>query len=355
MKTRLLLLTMMLFTITLSYSQGTGEVIITEIHNRPQKPSPAQMVFDALASQPAYWTDNGSNVGNQVDNDQGDEGHAEWFEVYNTTASPVVMDNWTLTDASSSSNVTTISSFTIQSGEYAIFTGYHIPEAHGLLSTDTFGDYIYDYKKPSFNNESSYADADDKACPDGIIIKKADGTLVDEVRYDYGYGEYIGNPESSASCSGNAAPIGFPVPVTGSPSRISFQLDNNYLNATDNDNPLYWTFTDDSVAANEYDTTNSQFGTPGTANSSNPTLSNVDFSLADFSIYPNPANSILNFQTGNLFEISSVEIFDLLGKRIMKSELQNNRLNVSELSKGMYLFIADTNSGKQITKKVIIN
>ena len=124
----------------------------------------------------------------------------------------------TLTDASSSSNFSVIGSFTLAANSYAVFSGFNIPEAQGGLVFD----YFYDYKKPSFNNESSYADPGDTSCPDGVIITNANGDLVDEVRYDYGYGEYIGNESSSSSCRDNEAAIG--IPAQGSSSRVSFAL-----------------------------------------------------------------------------------------------------------------------------------
>ena len=103
----------------LIYSQGTGEVIITEIHNRPSKPTQAQLDA-ALPNNPP-----GADL-------TPDEGHVEWFEVLNTTNAPVVMDGWTLTDASSTSRVSTIGSFTIAANSYAVFSGFNIPAAQGL-------------------------------------------------------------------------------------------------------------------------------------------------------------------------------------------------------------------------------
>ncbi len=109
---------------------GSGEVIITEYHNRPQKPSDEQLAA-ALPNNPD-GADTSPN-----------EGHTECFEVYNTTDFPVVMDGWTLTDASSSSNVTTITNFTLAPRSYAVFSGFNIPEAQGGVEFD----YFYDYKK----------------------------------------------------------------------------------------------------------------------------------------------------------------------------------------------------------------
>ncbi len=240
---RFYLLTLLLLLSASAFGQGSGEVIITEYYNRPQKPTDEQLAA-ALPNNPD-GADTSPN-----------EGHTEWFEVYNTTNEPVVMDGWTLTDASSSSNVSTITSFTLAPKSYAVFSGFNIPEAQGGVVFD----YFYDYKKPSFNNESSYADEGDTSCPDGVIIAKADGSLVDEVRYDYGYGEYIGNPDSP-DCSENTAAIG--IPSSGSSSKVSFMLkvDATVMNAEANDRPENWTF-----STIVYDEENNQKGTPGLAN-----------------------------------------------------------------------------------------
>jgi len=117
------LLFALLFCSTLTFAQGTGEVIITEIHNRPLKPTQVQL--DAALPNNLAGADTSPN-----------EGHTEWFEIYNTTSSPVVMDGWTITDASSSSNVSTINSFTIAPNSYAVFAGFNIPEAQGGLVFD---------------------------------------------------------------------------------------------------------------------------------------------------------------------------------------------------------------------------
>lgn len=327
MKKELLLLFVLLLTMSLSFSQGTGEVIITEIHNRPQKPTQQQL--DAAIA-----------AGGTTSNSTPNEGHTEWFEVYNTTASPVVMDGWTITDESSSSNVTTIGTYTIQPGEYAVFTGFSIPEGHGLLATDTFGDYIYDYKKPSFNNESSYDAATDSACPDGVTIEKADGTLVDTVEYDYGY--------NVTTCS-QSQDTDHDFPAQGGSSRTSFQLDNNFLTAADNDNKLYWTY-----STNVYDATNTQKGTPGAANDFDPSLSVNTLDTVTFSVYPIPATNYINIKTSNDLEISNVSINDILGKQVLYiSEYKNNRLDVSSLNNGIYFMNISAN-GKLLTKKIII-
>ncbi len=233
---------------------GTGEVIITEIYNRPKKPTQAQLDA-ALPNNPP-----GADL-------VPDEGHTEWFEVYNTTCDPVVMDGWILTDGSNANNVSIINEFTIAPQSYAVFSGFNIPEAQGGIVFD----YFYDYEKPGFNNENNYADPGDTACPDGVIITKADGTLVDEVRYDYGYGEYLGNPSAGNSCRDNEEAIG--IPPAGSSSKISFMLsvDPSVMNARANDYGFNWSF-----STIVYDSAGSQLGTPGLPNDGSMIDNDID-------------------------------------------------------------------------------
>jgi len=157
---RLYLIFALLLCSTLSFAQGTcgSGVIITEIHNRPAKPD--QATLDAAFADPALGNVDGDTSPN--------EGHTEWFEIYNTTGSPIVMDGWTIQDASSSSGTSVIGTFTIAPYSYAVFAGFNIPAAQGGVVFD----YFYDYKKPSFNNESTYTTSSSvlNNCPDGVRI-----------------------------------------------------------------------------------------------------------------------------------------------------------------------------------------
>ena len=84
------------------------------------------------------------------------------------------------------------------------------------------------------------------------------------------------------------------------------------------------------------------------------TASVNDFSISNIKLYPNPAKDILTIQTTNGIKIASVEVFDILGKQIIKSELQNNTLNVSELTQGMYIVKMISEEGNSISQKVVI-
>lgn len=57
------------------------------------------------------------------------------------------------------------------------------------------------------------------------------------------------------------------------------------------------------------------------------------------SVYPIPASDVLNYNIGNVEGAQSIELYDLSGRLILSKELtqQKGNIDVSELSKGMYL------------------
>ncbi|MFT6637937.1 MAG: hypothetical protein ACJAYP_000493 [Flavobacterium sp.] len=79
-------------------------------------------------------------------------------------------------------------------------------------------------------------------------------------------------------------------------------------------------------------------------------LGNENFSsFQDFTIYPNPAVSILNINSRD--EISSVEIYSIEGKRILISQLA--QVDVSHLTSGIYLVKIITLDSKVGTRKFV--
>lgn len=87
-------------------------------------------------------------------------------------------------------------------------------------------------------------------------------------------------------------------------------------------------------------------------------LKTTDFDSSNFVLYPNPTNSNINVSLLNSSEaINSLEIYDLLGKKIkevLNSSSNNVNIDVSDLSKGVYLVQITTQSDLKITKKLII-
>lgn len=80
-------------------------------------------------------------------------------------------------------------------------------------------------------------------------------------------------------------------------------------------------------------------------------LSNNDFSNnLNFSLYPNPANSIVNINLEA--ELKSVEIYSLQGQKVISTT--EKQVNVSSLSKGIYLIeVTDVNNQKAVQKLIV--
>ncbi len=86
----------------------------------------------------------------------------------------------------------------------------------------------------------------------------------------------------------------------------------------------------------------------------NSTLSTDDISLdSDVTVYPNPATSILNISNNSSADIKSASIVNLLGKTILKTN-NTKTIDVSSVSKGMYILRLETSSNKTINKKIVL-
>lgn len=85
----------------------------------------------------------------------------------------------------------------------------------------------------------------------------------------------------------------------------------------------------------------------------NDALSDEDFNLTDFKLYPNPVRDRLTIQTN--MSLSSVEVFNLLGQKVIginAESLFDNTIDVSTLSNGYYLL--KVKSGNQSSLKKFI-
>ena len=78
------------------------------------------------------------------------------------------------------------------------------------------------------------------------------------------------------------------------------------------------------------------------------------FAKVDFSMYPNPTRDYLNIRfnkRGN----HSIEIYNVLGTRVMKRDASNTdkmRISLENLQSGMYVVLYRTDNGKVITKTI---
>lgn len=78
-----------------------------------------------------------------------------------------------------------------------------------------------------------------------------------------------------------------------------------------------------------------------------------DNNISGFSMYPNPLKgNTLNFSS-NANAAKSVQIFDVLGKEVVRANTMNNAVNVANLNAGVYI-VKVTEEGKTATRKLVV-
>jgi Secretion system C-terminal sorting domain len=83
----------------------------------------------------------------------------------------------------------------------------------------------------------------------------------------------------------------------------------------------------------------------------------VSMDSSKFSISPNPANDFVNISNSENIKVSSVKITDLNGRVVKQSSfdsVSDIKMNVSDLSSGIYMMNINSNEGS-VTKKIIKN
>jgi len=83
-------------------------------------------------------------------------------------------------------------------------------------------------------------------------------------------------------------------------------------------------------------------------------LSTDNFALSQVSVFPNPVNNgVLNIISPTK-ERKEISLFNIRGRRVLKTITEENSINVSQLKTGLYLLNIDIN-GNRKTSKIIIN
>ncbi|MFN7015362.1 MAG: T9SS type A sorting domain-containing protein, partial [Bacteroidia bacterium] len=75
--------------------------------------------------------------------------------------------------------------------------------------------------------------------------------------------------------------------------------------------------------------------------------------IAGLQVYPNPVSNGVLYINTNLNSSKSVQIFDLLGKQVLTTSTDTNSVNVSTLTRGMYI-VKITEEGKTATRKIVV-
>lgn len=71
-------------------------------------------------------------------------------------------------------------------------------------------------------------------------------------------------------------------------------------------------------------------------------------------LYPNPTTGQLNIQLSDSQDIiSKVEITNILGNKVLQSEMTNSQLDVSSLRNGIYILKVTTKQGKMLNAKFV--
>ncbi|MFZ4435623.1 MAG: choice-of-anchor J domain-containing protein [Flavobacterium psychrophilum] len=82
------------------------------------------------------------------------------------------------------------------------------------------------------------------------------------------------------------------------------------------------------------------------------TLSNNDFFKGNFSVYPNPATTILNINNRNNLEITSAQITDVNGRVVSQVNGTVSQINIADLTAGVYFLKVTSSQGVGTTRVV---
>ncbi|MBN8643028.1 MAG: T9SS type A sorting domain-containing protein [Flavobacteriales bacterium] len=76
-------------------------------------------------------------------------------------------------------------------------------------------------------------------------------------------------------------------------------------------------------------------------------------SIVDLSVYPNPVSNGKIYITSKSSADKLVTIFDVLGKKVLQTQLTSKELNVSTLSPGVYIIKVEEGDASA-TRKLIV-
>lgn len=83
-------------------------------------------------------------------------------------------------------------------------------------------------------------------------------------------------------------------------------------------------------------------------------LSNQDFILNAFKLYPNPAKETLHINNGSRQQVTAT-IYGVNGKKLQKHYFENNNetIDLKVLNPGLYFVVFENETGKRVSKKFI--
>lgn len=94
------------------------------------------------------------------------------------------------------------------------------------------------------------------------------------------------------------------------------------------------------------------FANPANAQVSSPQYGK-EFPIEGLSIYPNPASGQKVFITTKSNKAKVVEIYNVLGKNVLSTNLTGNELNISSLDPGIYIMKIQEEKSSATRKLVV--
>jgi hypothetical protein len=82
-------------------------------------------------------------------------------------------------------------------------------------------------------------------------------------------------------------------------------------------------------------------------------LGSASFTTSGFSLYPNPAQHVLNVKFNDSVTLTSGQVYDLQGKMILISDLTDSSINVESLTTGTYILLLTDENGKEYSGKFL--
>lgn len=152
--------------------------------------------------------------------------------------------------------------------------------------------------------------------------------------------------------------FGNPVEITGSSDyAAAWAYQDSYARRNNGVGPNGGTFVTSSFTYGG----NAAFAAPnntcefiaGAINLGSFTLGTQSFDIAGLKVHPNPVTDGNLYITSDSNDTKSVAIFDVLGKQVVNTTVNNQAVDVSHLNAGVYM-VKITEAGKTATKKLVI-
>jgi hypothetical protein len=85
------------------------------------------------------------------------------------------------------------------------------------------------------------------------------------------------------------------------------------------------------------------------------TLNNPSFDNTTVSVFPIPTRNLLTIKTQEGFTAVQAEVYDLNGRLVLSSKIENESISLQSLENGNYLLMVMDANGAKFTQKIVKN